>query len=308
MLIGGLLPIFFYHSFSFLLVCGAIFGLGLGGISPMTTALVYEHYPHKQATMMGYMGSFLCVGGMVFSFLGGWLASYHWRYAYLAYLLLIPVLVLASMLPRGVVVKSVVRFTGLFTGPMIYYLIQCAIATIAYNVFNTNIAMYIESAGLGDARAAGIVTSIYSAVGIVGGIFTGRIIEKLRRYTLSALFVVAGVGMLGIYLSQSFSLVIIGAFLIGFTFSVFMPAGYDRATRSVPADAATPAIAVYCCSHQLGQFLTPVAINNAASPFGGVAIKFLIASGILITMFIISTLRERNMKEGYGEGRLPYRR
>jgi MFS family permease len=293
MLIGGLLPILFYHSFTFLLVCGAVFGLGLGGVSPMTTALVYEHYPREQATMMGYMGSFLCVGGMVFSFLGGWLASFHWRYAYLAYLILIPVLVLATRLPIGAVVKSPVRFTGLFNGSMVYYLAQCVITTIAYNVFNTNIAMYIEGAGLGDARAAGVVTAFYSAVGIVGGILTGRIIGRLRRYTLSALFAAAGVGMLGICLSQSLALVIVGAFVIGFTFSVFMPAGYGRATESAPAGAATPAIAVYCCSHQLGQFLTPIVINGIAAPFEGVAVKFLIASGILIAMFAVSALRER---------------
>jgi MFS family permease len=300
MLAGGLLPVLFYQSFPFLLICGAVFGLGLGGVSPMTTALVYEHYPHKQATMMGYMGSCLCVGGMVFSFLGGWLASYHWRYAYLAYLLLIPVLAAVLMLPKGSVVKSTVRFTGLFTAPMVYCLAQCVITTIGYNIFNTNIAMYIEDAGFGGARMAGIVTSAYSAAGIAGGIFTGRIIGKLRGYTLPALFLVAGIGMLGIRLSPSLALVVTSAFIVGFTFSVFMPAGYDLATRSAPPGAATPAIAVYCCSHQLGQFLTPIVINGAASAVGGVAVKFLFAFLILTGMFVISSLRERLGNSGAG--------
>jgi MFS family permease len=298
MLVGGLLPVFFFHSFPFLLVCGAIFGLGLGGVSPMTTALVYEHYPHRQATMMGYMGACLCAGGMVFSFVGGWLASYHWRFAYLAYVLLIPVLILVLLLPRGAVIKSPIRFTGLFNRSMTYYLAQCVITTIAYNVFNTNIAMFIESGGLGDARTAGVVTAVYSAVGIAGGVLTGRIIGKLGGYTLSVLFAVAGAGMLGIALSQSLALVALGAFLIGFTFSIFMPAGYSKATQSVPAGAATPAIAVYCCSHQLGQFLTPLIINAAAALFGGVAVKFLLAFFILIVMFAVSALRERSGRSG----------
>jgi hypothetical protein len=71
-----------------------------------------------------------------------------------------------------------------------------------------------------------------------------------------------------------------------------MPAGYDRATQSVPLEAATPAITVYCCSNQLGQFLTPIAINGAASLLGGSTVKFLFAFVILIIMFVISSAYE----------------
>lgn len=293
MLIGGLLPFFVHHSFSVLIVASVIFGLGLGGISPMTTALVNEHFSHDQAAMMGYQSAFFGAGGMLFSFVGGLLASHQWWYAYLSYLILIPVILLVLLLPKGVVVKSSIRFAGLFNGSMVYYLIQCIITSIGFNVFNTNIAMLIEEIGLGGASLSGKITSLYSAVSIVSGILTGRIIGRFQKYTLSFLFVTAGVGMLCIYLGKSLPLIVLGAFLIGFTFSVFMPAGYSKATQSAPASAATMAIAVYCCSHQLGQFLTPFAINRAASLLHNtVAVKFLLAFLILILMFAISAVRE----------------
>jgi MFS family permease len=135
---------------------------------------------------------------------------------------------------------------------------------------------------------------------------TWHVTLKTQSGSVMTLFAIAGVGMLGISLSQSLALVVAGAFLIGFTFSVFMPAGYSKATQSVPAGAATPAIAVYCCSHQLGQFLTPLVINAVSAPFGdahfgGVAVKFLLAFFILIVMFALSALRERSGRSRHAE-------
>lgn len=299
MLVGGLIPFFFYQSFGVLLAAGALFGLGLGGISPMTTALVYEHFPKDTEAMLGYMGAILGAGGMLFSFLGGFLATIEWRYAYLSFLLVVPVIVLVFLLPRGVVQKDGARFTGLFNGALVYYLVQCVIASIGFNVFNTNIAMYIQETGLGDAGTSGLVTSVYAALSVVGGILTGKIMGRLQRYTLSVLFLAAGVGMLSIFIGHT--LVLVGAFLIGFTFSVFMPAGYSRATQSAPAAASTLAISVYCCSHQLGQFLTPFAINGVTGlTGGGVAAKFLLAFVILIVLFVVSLLREKSAARAEG--------
>ncbi len=294
MLAGGLLPLLVHQSLPLLMAAAAMFGLGLGGVSPMTTALVYEHYPEEKEIMLGYMGAALGAGGMVFSFLGGALASIRWQYAYLSYLLLIPVIALVLLLPKGEVVKTETRFRGLFSGSLVYYLIQCVITTIGFNVFNTNIAMYIQEAGLGGARASGAITSLYSAVSVVGGLLAGRIMAKLQRYTLPLVFAVAGVGMLCICAGGSLFIVGAGAFLVGFTFAMFMPAGYSRATSAAPAAMATMAIAVYCCSHQLGQFLTPFAINGAtALAGGGISFKFLLAGGLLLIMFVAAFLRER---------------
>ena len=47
-----------------------------------------------------------------------------------------------------------------------------------------------------------------------------------------------------------------------------MPAGYLKATQSVPPAAATMAIAVYCSSSQAGQFLSPTAANALSSMLG----------------------------------------
>lgn len=295
MLAGGLMPLFIYHSFPLLLAASVIFGLGLGGVSPMTTALVYEHFPEDKDAMLGYMGAFLGGGGMLFSFLGGYLATIGWRYAYLSYLIVVPVIILVILLPKGIIQKGSTSFKGLFSGALVYYLVQCVIASIGYNVFNTNISMYIQAAGLGDSDTAGVITAVYSAVSVVGGILTGKIMAGLGRYTLTVLFIAAGLGMLSIFIGQALILVLVGAFLVGFTFSVFMPAGYSRATASAPAAASTLAISVYCCSHQLGQFLTPFAINGITGiAGGGVAEKFLLAFIILVILFAVSLLWERS--------------
>ena len=292
MLAGGLFPFFFHQSFACLLVGSVLLGAGLGGVSPMTITLVHEHYP-GDTVLLGCTGAVLSIGGMLFSFVSGWLASFHWRFAYLTFLLMIPVFILAVFLPKGAVVKSKERYRALRKGSFGFYLVQGIISSIAFNTFNANIAMYIEGAALGGSLVSGNVTAIYSAIGIVGGITTGRFIKRFKKYALTILFLCAAAGMLCIFFADSLLLVSAGTVMVGFSFSVFMPAGYNRVTQSVPAIAAAIGISLYCAACQLGQFLNPFIINPLAALVGkGLDMRFLLSSIVLASMFVVTCIRE----------------
>ena len=79
MLIGGVLPLFFHARYAQLVVASVIFGLGYGGISPLTTALIHEHFPkEEQPMMLGLQSAVIGIGGVLFSFLGGKLVAIQW--------------------------------------------------------------------------------------------------------------------------------------------------------------------------------------------------------------------------------------
>ena len=101
MIVGGLGPLLFHNAFYQLVVFSVLFGIGFGGISPLTTALIREHFSaDQQQTMLGYQSAVIGIGGALFSFLGGKLASDCWWHAYFAYLLLLPA-VFDSAAARG---------------------------------------------------------------------------------------------------------------------------------------------------------------------------------------------------------------
>ncbi len=298
MMAGGLMPLVFHTHFYQLVIASIIFGLGYGGISPLPTALINEHYsPEEQPTMLGFQSAVIGIGGVLMSSLGGKLASLCWWYTYFSYLLFIPVLILVGLLPKGS--KSVQAkgggFRQLWNRELLFYICQSMLFGTFFFVFQTNIALLIESRGLGGSEVAGTVLSTQSAVGILSGILGGRILGKLKTMSLPTIFLVSGTALLIIFLSGGIAPIFIAAACLGFVFSLRMPAGYLKATASVPAECATLAISVYCSSSQVGQFLSPVVINSMSRLMSlSLDQKFVLSGVVLILVGGVSILWEKH--------------
>lgn len=296
MLVGGLMPVFLHEHFYQLTLASIIFGLGYGGISPLTTALINEHYgPDEQPAMLGFQSAVIGIGGVLFSSLGGKLASICWWYTYFTYLLFIPVLILVLMLPKGTTSAQAKGggFRQLLNGRLLFYVCQGMAFGTFFFVFQTNIALLIESRALGGAEVAGTVLSMQSAFGIISGILGGKILNKLKAMSLPTIFCVAGLALLVIFLAKGMTLIYVAAACLGFVFSLRMPAGYLKATSSVAPECATLAITVYCSSSQIGQFLSPVCINSLSSAFGlGLDEKFMLSGIVLLLVGSLSVLWE----------------
>lgn len=297
MLVGGLLPVVLHNHFYQLVIASVIFGLGYGGISPLTTALIHEHYSQEeQPAMLGFQSAVIGIGGVLFSYLGGRLAAVHWWYAYYAYLLFIPILILVLLLPKGKVSERVkgVRFGELWNRQLLFYVVQSLVFGIFFFTFQTNIALLIENRGLGGPESAGTVLSLQSAFGIISGVLGGKILDRLKNMSLPTIFLVAAGGLLTIYFSGSIAPIYLAAACIGFVFSLRMPAGYLKATGSVAPVCATLAITVYCSSSQVGQFLSPLCINGICNLLSlDLGQKFLLSGAALLIFGLLSVWWER---------------
>ncbi len=268
MIIGGLLPLIFHQKFYQLIIASIIFGLGYGGISPLTTALIHEHYrDDQQATVLGFQSAVVGIGGVTFSYIGGRLATIQWWYAYFAFLFFIPVLILVLMLPKGTVTaKTSSREQGGVLNPiLLFYVMQAIVFCIFLYIFQTNIALLLKERNLGDAALSGQILSIQSAASIVSGLLGGMILNRLKKFSLPTIIFCVGISQLIIYFAGSTAPICLAAAVLGFFFAIRMPAGYLKATHSVPSAAATMAIAIYCSSSQVGQFLSPLAVNGMSS-------------------------------------------
>ena len=309
MILGGLLPLVFHQHFWQLTTAGVIFGLGYGGISPLTTALIHEHYSQEeQPTLLGFQSAVIGIGGVLFSYIGGQLAALCWWYAYGAFALFIPILVLVLMLPKGELsppVKSV-EGGGLWNSYLLFYVAQSILFAVFFYIFQTNLALLVTQRGLGGSQLSGRILSCQSAVGIVSGILGGRVLGRLREFSLPTILACTGIAQLVVYFSRSTLPLFFAAALIGFFFSIRMPAGYLKATSSVAPAAATLAISIYCSSSQVGQFLSPLAINSLGELLQlDLERKFLMGGGCLLVLALLSVLWELRCKKrcGGGEGK-----
>lgn len=295
MIIGGLMPLIFHQAFYQLIIASIIFGLGYGGISPLTTALIHEHYTEEeQPTMLGFQSAIIGIGGVLFSYIGGQLASIKWWYAYLAFALFIPILILVLMLPKGCVSPKAAKGSGHVLNPILcFYVGQAILFCIFLYIFQTNISLLLKERSLGDAALSGQVLSLQSAASILSGLLGGRILGKLKKFSIPTIIASVGIAQLIVYFSTSTAPIFLASALLGFFFAIRMPAGYLKATHSVAPAAATMAISIYCSASQVGQFLSPLVVNELSDLLKiDLEQKFLLGSICLIIIAALSLLWE----------------
>jgi MFS family permease len=100
-IITGIAPVFLPQSFTFILLCRAVFGVAYGIGLPLCTMAVRKYIENSQhGKVIGY-GFMLCnAASIVFSILAGLVATYSWHYAFYIHLLLAVPLVLALFLKK----------------------------------------------------------------------------------------------------------------------------------------------------------------------------------------------------------------
>lgn len=281
MMIGGLMPILFHTSYAALVIASCIYGIGFGGISPMTTALINEHCPPtRQAGMMGLQSAIIGLGGVCFSYLGGLLANIRWWYSYFTFFLFVPVLLLTLLLPKGRTVHREQNHGKSLWYRLLYYLGHALLLNCFIGVFLTNISILISENGLGNADVAGTVTAFYSVASILGGMAAALLITRLKVYALSAITLNCAFGALILWKGTNIPSVLLGTFLLGTMYAMRMPAGYTRSVNAVPPESATMAISLYCCFAQLGNFLSPLVIHAVSR--GSTASSHFLTAGVLL--------------------------
>lgn len=228
--VGGVAPYFTNDNFTLILLGRAIFGIGLGIISPLGNALVLGHFEgDKRASMMGMGTLMMNVGGIIFQFLGGFFAGIKWYYCFLPHAIAIISLVLVLLflpepvaaavpegaagqekpkLPLGVWIASVLFGAGMFiTYPMLM-----------------GMSTYLSILNLGDAATAAIVLSFFTVGGMIAGVIFGTLFKVTGRFLIGVALAIIAIGYAILLFVPNVIAVTFGAALVGVGFSIIMPA------------------------------------------------------------------------------------
>ena len=296
MLVGALVPQVLNSQLWMLYVASIIIGAGLSLVVVVSSSLISDYFTGiEKSRVMGFQSIFVSIGGTIIAKGSGMLtAMAGWKRGYLVFLICIPIVLIVTLtVPKGEVVQK--EETGEkagISGSMIYFGALRLITGIFVATFNTNIAMYIDRKGIGDASTAGTVASIMQVIGILGGLVLGNTVKLFKRFTIGAsiLMMAAGTAMVGF--STSLPVICVGAAVVGFGFAIRNPGAVTFAANMVPAAQASLAIAIVSATYNVGNFISAYVVNPVANMLGDdIANRFIVSAAALVVIGIVALIK-----------------
>ncbi|KLU59643.1 putative 3-hydroxyphenylpropionic transporter MhpT [Peptococcaceae bacterium CEB3] len=286
--LGGAVP-YFLHDFTQILVARGFFGLGLGLIMPLNSALIFNLVdPDKQANVMGINGVVMNIGGIVLQLLGGVLASVRWNYSFLAHalgLLSFIILLLYLPEPEKTAIPSgsagTAKAERLKMPASVYgWALVFAIMTILDYPSLTNMSSVLLTIKA-NAAVAGVVLMFMTVGGMAAGAVFGKIYQKAGRQTLNIGLVSFAASQILFSFSQSVPLLIVGEALLGIGLTLCMSSIYMLAGASVHPSQTPMAMSIIVSGMSLGGFLSGYFYAAIMGPLHITTLRFQYYSGIV---------------------------
>ena len=257
----------FVNDFRLLLLMRLLFGVGLGIMTPLSTSLIFDFAPDpgKRSKLLGIQGSFNQLGGLLFMSLSGVLASISWRYSFLCYAFVVISLILTflfmpSIPPMAPRKKEMAGAAGKpKMNKKIFILAFFAMMIFAcYFVINTDLALFMDAEGIGDAKACGYALSLMRIPAILAGILLAWLMRNLKDWTMPFATLIMAAGYLVIAYAESYGVLMAGCLVVGLGGGFALPPISLFLPRIVTPRQRTLGVAIIMSVAQLGQFISPL--------------------------------------------------
>ena len=289
-LCAGTMPIYLHGSITELLVSAGLVGVAMGGLqNPMTSIITDLFEGEKRFTVLGFLPTFICGGGMIYTSLASVFGATDWTHAFYAYFVMViflvleivflPVTPLEPEMPAGNRV-SVPREVAILC---LFNFLLCTICQI----FNSNESMLVIQRGMGGTVEAGIASVAYTVAGIVSGALPTPLLRLLKKNYPIVLLGLGLAGLLCLAFAGSIPMLCIAGFLIGASTQLFTGVVVTGATNSSAASGISFCIALGSAAGNLGQSLSPITTSLLAAPLGG-DIDSVIWIGVIIGVALVT--------------------
>ncbi|GFI50313.1 hypothetical protein IMSAGC020_01519 [Lachnospiraceae bacterium] len=296
MLIGGLMPQVLNSRLWMLYAASIVIGVGLSFVVVTSSSLISDYFTGlDKSRVMGFQSIFVSIGGTIIAKGSGLLtAMAGWKRGYLVFLIALPIIIIVLLtVPKGKTTpKAEKGESSGISGNMVYFGALCLITGIFVATFNTNIAMYIDRKGIGDASTAGTVASIMQVIGIIGGLMLGFVVKTFKRFTIGASILVMAAGTALVGMTTSFPMICAGAVLVGIGFAIRNPGAVTFGANMVPAAQASLAIAIISATYNVGNFISAYIVNPVANMMGeDIANRFIVSAAALAVIGIVACVK-----------------
>ncbi len=267
---GGIMPAFF-GGVTFILLMRAVFGAGYGMVFPLASSIIADLFEGRERDkLMGFKSSVGAMAGVVFQMLGGYLAAINWRFAFLGFLLVLPIalLIWAKLPDPGIkTLDSTANTKSRLTARTYLLSIMNAFYNILQFSFMTNIAIVLTTTGAGNATQAGVILTVFTAAAFVAGLIFGKVSLLLKRFTITLAIGCVGTAFFIMLHADSLMVFNLAAALFGMGFGLYNPDFTLKIINSAHKTASTLALSVYVVFTGLGQFASPFVLSFATNLF-----------------------------------------
>lgn len=309
-LLGGTAPVFL-NDFTTILVSRAVFGVGLGIISPLGNALILKLFDGQQrANMLGVGSIVMNVGGIILQMLGAFLCSISWRHTFLAHLLgVLSLLIVLFMLPEPEKVEQVAGEKAKVPGGVYAISILFGFCMMLNYPMLLNMSTIIIEGKLGEAPQAGFVLSMFTVGGMLAGAVFGKMFKIAGRFTIPIAMLLTSAGLGFVNYAGNLALLTVGATTVGLGFGIMMPGVMMIIGRITPPAAFAIASGVLMAIMNVGGFISTYYMQLLANITGDTSVRFPIFIGmvcyaiiaVIYALFSIKPPAESSVQEGVGK-------
>lgn len=277
-ILTGIAAIFLHTQFWHLLVFSVLLGTAMGFFIPTTMSIMIDSFnDDERQKLAGYQTSFTNIGGIVMSGIGGFLATFIWYGGYLAFLLMVPVAILAFVALPKLPKAEAAQKTGTATKKkttlpveVFYYAVLIFAYMLISQVCGGNLSTHLATNNIGNAGTAGLASAIQMAGGVASGLVFNKLSSKFRDYVIVLAFLAVFVGFTIINLGHaSLAAVFVGVFIVGSSLSMIIPQCLFSVSKSLDASNSSAATTIVgCFAPGAGAFLSPVIFTNLTSMMG----------------------------------------
>lgn len=238
--VGGTLPAFI-ASYPLIFVARILMGLGLGMINARAINIVGTYFSGKERVqMMGLRGSAEVLGSASLTLLAGWLTGFGWQATFLIYVVALVILFLfLAFVPmqEETVVQEAEKKEAL---SLDLWKLALSLAFLAFFVINVNtfltirIPLIVTKSGLGTPVQASWILSSMQMMGIVAGTVYALMIGRLKNWLMPLSYLLFGLSVVLVALSNSLLVLGLGAMVSGFFYSIVLTIVFSSATEKAP--------------------------------------------------------------------------
>lgn len=264
---GGVGPIF-ATSFPLLLLWRMVFGIGMGVMAPMGSALLFVCFNKEEAEIQSSANTISnSVGAIVYQLLGGYLCnSLGWNNTFLVYLLILPTMgfVLFALCRMDIARQrflrdeqrvSKVRSTAKYGLGFWCWCGLYGLFCVLFYPLVTDMSTLVLNNGYGNANAVSIILSCYTVGGALGGyLYHFPAIRGLNTRVFALVFSITAVGFFSIIQAQGVPVLIAGSFVFGIGYGIFTAAIIIFAGYSVPRELRMGVMSRILVFTGLGEF------------------------------------------------------
>ncbi|NTW29245.1 MAG: MFS transporter [Coriobacteriia bacterium] len=257
-LLGGIAPAFL-NDINSILIARIVLGFGRGMIFPMSSSFIADLFSGDvRDRLMGYKTAVGALSGSAFQLIGGALAVMSWRYTFIAYLFIVPIILLVAIKLPEPDVKPIPVGSGRAQMSMWVWVI--IIWAGVYNFFQfsmfTNMAITVAKTKLGTAALSGTLLTTVTLSSAVGATLYGYIRKYTKGFELPASVVLVATGFLILVTKVSIPNYYFGAIVWGLGFGIFNPALIMATVRALPRESATMGLSILAGVQNGGQYLS----------------------------------------------------